>query len=408
MKKYAVTGIGIVNGLGSNLQENWSNLIAGKSAIKELVWPEDNNRKFPKTHKSCIINTSAPTAIPEFEEMSYGGMSQYWDPCVKLAMRTVEDALADSQLTSKNVAVVYSSAAGQTVTRAQLTRAIEDGKERISPRLVIQATADYISGAISRYNSFNGLSTGVIAACCTGLLSLDFAIKTLEQDEDLDAAIVGGADALFEAYQCFYFQNLGALSSQPAEIASRPFDKNRSGFVAGEGAGCMILEPLEKALKRNAKIYATVNGIGIASAGHHETSPDKDGIAAKTAALRALRSAKLETEQVDFINAHATGTILGDEIEFYAMKELFPGKVMTANKGQIGHSLAASGIVESIYTIMSLKYQIAPPTINLENPIDVGMFIPTRPSTISAKYAIKNNFAFSGRSVCAVFERYEG
>lgn len=403
MKKYAITGIGIINGLGTALQENWTNLLNGETAIKTVAWPEDDPKKFPKTHRSLTVKIGAPAPIPTFPEMAYGGMPQHWDPCVKIAVKSVEDAVRDSGLDSKNVAVVYSTTGGNTISRGYLTRALEDGRERILPRQVIQSTLDYISGTVSRMFEFNGLSTGINAACATGLLSIDYAIRTLETSPELDAAVVGGADMPIEAYQCYYFQNLGALSN----TESRPFDKNRNGFVAGEGAGCLVIEPLEKARSRGAKIYGLIIGSGVASAGNHDTSPDKDGIAAKTAVMRAVKSAGLETKDIGYINAHATGTIAGDDIEFYAMRDLFPNRTIVANKGQIGHTLAASGIIETIYTAMALKTQTTPPTVNLEDPIDTGMFIPVRPAEISAKYAIKNNFAFSGRSACIVLERYE-
>ncbi len=403
MKQYAVTGIGIINGLGETLEENWTNLLAGQTAIKEISWPEDNPKKFPKTHKSLTVKIGAPAPIPIYEEMAYGGIAQHWDPCIKLGIRSVEDAVKDSGIESKNVSVVYSTTGGNTVSRGYLTRALEDGRERILPRQVIQSTLDYLSGTISRMFEFNGLSTGINAACSTGLLSIDYALRTLETEPDIDAVVVGGADMPIEAYQCYYFQNLGALSNEPAT----PFDQNRAGFNAGEGAGCLVIEPLEKAKARGAKIYGLIVGAGVASAGHHDTSPDKDGIAAKTAVARALKSAGIKTSDIGYINAHATGTQAGDDIEFYAMRELFPEKTMVANKAQIGHTLAASGIIETIYTLMALKTQTTPPTINLKTPIDSGMSIPTEASAINAKYAIKNNFAFSGRSACIVLKRYE-
>lgn len=406
MNRYAVTGIGLINGLGSSLEENWKSLLAGNTAIKEITWPEDNPRKFPKTHKAITVKTGAPTIVPEFEEMAYGGLAQLWDPCVKIAVKTTEDAIADSGLTSKNVSVIYSTTGGSTASRAYSSRGLEDGKERILPRQIIQSTLDYISGTICRLFEFNGLSTSLHAACATGLLSIDYGLKCLETDEELDAVIVGGADVPVEAHQFYYFQNLGALSLEPADKASRPFDKNRSGFVAGEGAGCLVIEPLEKAQARGAKIYAILRGVGSASAGKHDTSPDSAGEAAKMAALKAIKIAGLKTEDIDYINAHATGTILGDDVEFYAMRELFPNKVMVSNKGQIGHTLAGSGIIETIYTILALRDQVTPPIANLEDPLDTGMSLPTTATKINAKYAIKNNFAFSGRSACAVIERY--
>jgi 3-oxoacyl-[acyl-carrier-protein] synthase II len=407
MKQYAITGIGILNGLGFDLEENWKNLLAGKSAIKEISWPADDPNKFPKTHKALTVKTGAPCPLPEFTENEFGGHYQYWDPCVKISVASVKDAINDSGLLSKNVSVVYSTTGGSLHSRAYVSRNLEDGRERILPRQVIQSTLDYASGVITRMFGFSGGSTSMHSACSTGLVSLDYGIKQLELDTELDAVIVGGADMPLEGYQSYYFQNLGALSTQPAEIASRPFDKNRSGFVAGEAAGALVIETLEKAQARGAKIYGLIRSVGTASAGSHDTAPDKGGEAAKLAVTKAVRLAGLKLTDIQYINAHATGTKVGDDIEFYAMRDLFPDSTMSANKGQIGHTLAASGIVETIYTLLALRDQITPPTVNLADPIDTGINIPTSASAITAKYAIKNNFAFGGRSACAVIERYE-
>lgn len=407
MKQYAVTGIGILNGLGFNLQENWENLLAGTSAIKKISWPEDDITKFPKTHRSLTVTSGAPCPMPNFEDGEFGGHFQYWDPCVKIALSSARDAIKDSKLVSKNVAVVYSTTGGNLQSRAYITRNLEDGRERILPRQVIQATLDYISGVIARMFEFNGGSTSMHSACSTGLVSIDYGIKQLETDSELDAVVVGGADMPLEGYQSYYFQNLGALSTEPYNIASRPFDQARSGFVAGEAAGALIIEPLEKAKARGAKIYGIIRSVGIASSGNHDTAPDKNGNAAKLAVTRAVKQAGLQLTDIQYVNAHATGTKAGDDIEFYAMRDLFPNVTITANKGQIGHTLAASGIIETIYTILALRDQMSPPTVNLTNPIDTGINIPTQATAISAKYAIKNNFAFGGRSACVVIERYE-
>lgn len=406
MKQYAVTGIGIINGLGSTLQENWKNLLAGHTAIKEISWPEDDPTKFPKTHRALTVTSGAPCPLPSFESGEFGGHFQYWDPCVKIAMSSVRDAIKDSGLISKNVSVVYSTTGGNLQSRAYLTRNLEDGRQRILPRQVIQATLDYVSGVVAKMYGFSGGTTSMHSACSTGLVSIDYGLKQLELD-DVDAVIVGGADMPIEGYQSYYFQNLGALSAESAEIASRPFDKNRTGFVAGEAAGALVIEPLEKALARNAKIYGIIRAVATASAGNHDTAPDKNGEAARSAVIKAVKYAGLQLADIGYINAHATGTKAGDDIEFYAMRDLFPNAVMTANKGQIGHTLAASGIVEIIYTLLALRDQITPPTVNLLDPIDTGINIPTEATTITAKYAIKNNFAFGGRAACAVVERYE-
>jgi 3-oxoacyl-[acyl-carrier-protein] synthase II len=405
MKKIAITGLGMLSGLGSSVEENWTNLLAGKTAIKEIAWPEDNPKQFPKTHKAITVNSGAPCPIPEFEISEYGGHHLHWDPCVKIAVRSAEQAIKDSKLNSKNIAVVYSTVGGSLGARAYLSRNLEDGRDRILPRRVIQSTLDYISGVITRHFQFNGLSTCVNSACSTGLLTIDYAVKSLLTDDTLDAVLVGGADTPIEGYQYYYFQNLGALSYAPADVASRPFDKNRSGFVAGEAAGAMMLEPLEKAQARGAKIYGIIAGIGTASAGNHDTSPDKDGEGARQAVIKAVKNAGIDYKDIGYINAHATGTIIGDDIEFYAMRDLFPGATMISNKGQLGHTLGASGIIESIFTVLALKNNVTPPNINFKDPIDSGMFIPVEQTALNTRYAIKNNFAFSGRCASIVFEK---
>ena len=397
--KFAVTGIGIINGLGDSLEENWANLLAGKTAIREISWPEDNPRKFPKTHKALTVKTGAPCPLPSFHEDEYNGEWQNWDPCVKLSVKVAEHAILDSKITTKNIATIFSSVGGSLHSRAYMTRNLEDGRERILPRQVIQSSLDYISALISRLQNFTGVSANVNAACASGLLSLDYGLKILKTEPDIDAVLVGGADMPLEGYQSYYFQNLGALGNQ-----SRPFDKNRSGFVAGEAGAALIIEPLEKAQARGAKIYALISGMGTSSGGTHETSPDPIGPA--TAVERALRNADVSAREIKFINAHATGTIAGDEIEYNIMHSMFPNAVMTANKGQIGHTLAASGIIETIYAIQSLRYQMCPPTVNLTDPVGTDIQIPTVATPINTNYAIKNNFAFGGRSACAVIERY--
>jgi 3-oxoacyl-[acyl-carrier-protein] synthase II len=406
--KFAVTGIGILNGLGSTVEENWQNLLAGKTAIKQIDWPEDNPKKFPKTHKSITVTVGAPSPTPEFTKEEFSNKHKYWDRCTKMGVYTANQALLDSGLESKNVGIVFSTVNGATATKADVMRSIEDGRVHFSPKSILNGTYDYLSGVIARQFDLNGMTACLHDACATGLYSLDYAIKSLIVDPDLDAIIVGGVDTPIEAMGYYYFQTLGALSQDTADIASRPFNKQRTGFVPGEGSACIIIEPLEKAIKRNAKIYGIVLGTGLATVGHHETDPDPLGLAPRLAVSRALKMAKIDASQINYVNAHATGTPAGDEIEFNAMRDLFPGVVMTANKGQIGHTLGASGVFETIYTILALRDQMSPPIANLKDPVGDGMILPTEAMPIKARYAIKNNFAFGGRSACAILEQYNG
>ena len=406
--KFAITGLGMLNGLGSTVQENWTNLTAGKSAIQEFSWPADNPDNLPQTHRGIQINVGAPSPTPQFPEDKYNGDDRYWSRCTKTAVYVAEQAYLDSGLTSKNLGVIFATTAGTYEALGKAMNTMDDGRSKFSPKQIMNSTIDYASGQIVKTLGLTGMSTGMHAACASGLYALDYGIKTLLTDPDLDAVVVGGADTSIHSYVYFYFQNLGALSKESAEHACKPFDVDRSGIVLGEGGAALIIEPLEKAVARGAHIHALILGTGLASDGKYDISPDPNGTSQRSAVLKALRMANLDKSDIDFINAHATGTPLGDDIEFDIMRELFPNKVMVSNKGQLGHSLGASGIIETIYTVLSLQNQLAPPNVNLTTPLGQGMQLPTISTTIKAKYAVKNSFAFAGRSACAILAKYDG
>ena len=242
------------------------------------------------------------------------------------------------------------------------------------------------------------------SACTTGITSIDYAINTLKANPDLDAMIVGAADHMAEPIYMYWFQNLGALSP----TGSRPFDKSRNGFVMGEGAATMIIEPKNKALARGAKIYGTIKSCSFVTLFDSDTSPDPEGHGAKRCVQQALDRAGITADQIRYINAHATSTPVGDQIEYDAMLALTPNQIMVSNKGQIGHCMSAAGIVESIYTLLALRDQRTPGNANLVDACSQGMILPNTAIDIDARYAIKNSFGFGGRNASIVFERYVG
>ena len=242
------------------------------------------------------------------------------------------------------------------------------------------------------------------SACTTGITSIDYAINTLKANPDLDAMIVGAADHMAEPIYMYWFQNLGALSP----TGSRPFDKSRNGFVMGEGAATMIIEPKNKALARGAKIYGTIKSCSFVTLFYSDTSPDPEGHGAKRCVQQALDRAGITADQIRYINAHATSTPVGDQIEYDAMLALTPNQIMVSNKGQIGHCMSAAGIVESIYTLLALRDQRTPGNANLVDACSQGMILPNTAIDIDARYAIKNSFGFGGRNASIVFERYVG
>jgi 3-oxoacyl-[acyl-carrier-protein] synthase II len=406
--KFAITGIGILNGLGDTLEENWENLLAGKSTIQDITWPEDNPDVLPSTCKGIQIKTGFPSPTPEFTRDEYDNEHRHWTRSTKMTMYTANQAYKDSGLTSKNVGVFFTTTVGQMEANNKIMKAIDKGREKYSPKQILNGSNAYGSEQVQKYLKLQGPSGSIHTACATGIYLLDYGIKTLMTDPDLDAVMIGCSDSSIQPFVFYYFQNLNALSRLSAADACKPFDLNRSGFVLGEGSCAYMLEPLEKAVARGAHIYGLVLGTGISGSGVFDTEPDPTGHTQRLAVHKALRNACVDPEDIDYINAHATGTPVGDEQEYDLMNDMFHGKVMVSNKGQIGHTLGVCSVIELVYTIMALKEQRTPPNVNLTTPVGQGMQLPTVETKIYAKYAIKNSFAFGGRSACAVLAKYDG
>jgi len=402
---YVITGIGVYNGLGTTSESSWANLLAGKSAIQQLTWPEDNPDKFPSTHRSIKVNIAATSpklqdTDPHPDYFDYGWAD--WDPNTRACLLTVDQAIQDSNLTSKNVGVVISTFGSGTTLRLDVFSALNNGARRVSPRKTLNIGLDFPAAQIAAIYRVTGPNTSMDSACTTGITSIDSAINQLKANPELDAMIVGGADHMAEPIYMYWFQNLGALSLD----GSRPFDKTRNGFVMGEGAATIIIEPLSKARARGAKIYGIVKSTSFVTLFDSDTSPDPSGQGARLCVQQALDKAGITADQIDYVNAHATGTPIGDQVEFDAMLNLTPGRVMVSNKGQIGHTMAASGILETIYSLLTIRDQRTPGTANLVEPLGQGMILPVNSMDIDVKYIIKNSFGFGGRNASMVLEKY--
>lgn len=412
MEQYAVTGVGIYNGLGTTAESSWQNLLQGNSAVQTFEWPEDNPEHFPETHSALRIKTAALSpkltiddAHPELFNRGWA----HWDPNTRACLMSVDEAVNDSNLTSKNVGVVVSTFGSGTSIRLEIFSALNKGVQRLSPRKSLNIGLDFPAAQVSALYKVEGPNTSMDSACTTGLTNIDHAIMTLKTNPDLDAMIVGGSDHIAEPIYMYWFQSLGALSPfEDPRLASCPFDIDRSGFVMGEGAATMIIEPLSKAKARGAKIYGLVKGTGFVTIFDSDTSPDKDGRGAREVMKKALANADVKAEDVQLINAHATSTPVGDFIEYDAVSEIFPGKNCVSNKGQIGHTMAGAGIVETIYTLQSMRDGVIPPNANLRNPIGDGLQLPRQSKKFDVKYAVKNSFGFGGRNASIVLERYDG
>ena len=412
MEQYAVTGIGIYNGLGTTAESSWQSLLQGNSAIQQFDWPEDDPSKFPATHSSIKIKTAALspklTAEDAHPELFNRGWAQ-WDPNTRSCLLSVNEAVNDSQLKSKDVGVVISTFGSGTTFRLDFFASLDRGAKKVSPRKTLNFGLDFPAAQVSSLYKVEGPNLSIDSACTTGLTNIDVAVSTLKADPSLDAMIVGGSDHTADPIYMYWFQTLGALSPfEDLRLASCPFDIDRSGFVMGEGAATMVIEPLSKAKARGANIYGLIKGTGFVTVYESDTSPDKDGRGAREVMKKALANADIKAEDIHLINAHATSTPVGDFIEYDAVSKLFPGRNCVSNKGQIGHTMAGAGIVETIYTLQGMRDGVIPPNANLRNPIGDGLQLPRQSKKFDVKYAVKNSFGFGGRNASIVLERYDG
>jgi 3-oxoacyl-[acyl-carrier-protein] synthase II len=282
--------------------------------------------------------------------------------------------------------------------------AFNQGK-KYSPRKSLNIGGEHTAAQVAAVYGFNGPNYSMVSACATGIVSIDAACAYLKSNPDLDAMLVGATDRTADAFNMYWFNILGALS--PTGM-SAPFDKSRNGFVMGEGAATIIIEPLSKALKRGASVYATINGCGVVTKFDSDTSPDPEGEGAVQCMLRACRQAGLHPSFIDYVNAHATSTPIGDIIEYNAIAKIIKHDVVVvSNKGQIGHAMSACGLIETIYTLLTMKMGISPGNANLVDPIgDSNLILPTESIKVDVKYAMKNSFGFGGRNASMILERW--
>jgi 3-oxoacyl-[acyl-carrier-protein] synthase II len=404
---YVITGIGIYNGLGKDIHTSFEKLLNGESTFKTITWPEDNPATFPQTYKNLKSNTAGVSPPPEDSECveSFQKYWRDWDPNTRTGLLTVDQAVSDAGLSSKEVGVIFSTFGAGTSIRLDLFSAINLGKMKYSPRKCLNIGLDFPAAQISAIYGFQGPNTSLDSACTTGLTAIETAVNTMKAYPELDAMVVGASDRMFEPIYVYWFQSLGALS--PTGI-SAPFDNNRNGFVMGEGAGTLVIEPLDKAQARGAKIYAVIKGSGSSTLFDSDTSPDPEGQGARQCMTQAITRAGITVDDVDYINAHATGTPVGDIVEYNAIADIMPSRTVVSNKGQIGHCMSASGIIEVIYTVMSIQTGYTPGNGNLSSMIGAGeLVLPTAKTKIDIRNAVKNSFGFGGRNASIVLGRYE-
>ena len=406
--KVVVTGFGAVTPIGTRKEEFWQNFKKGKSGVTVI----DHFRDY-STYIAAVVQDFDPQHYMEKRDIKKTDrFTHFAQAAAKIAL---EDAALDLEKTDKErIGVIIGSGIGGLDTiEKQYKILLEKGPRRVSPFLVPMLIANMASGYISIVYGINGPNSTTVTACASGTNAIGEAFRILQRGE-ADVMIAGGAEAPVTSIAFAGFCAARAMTTrndQP-EKASRPFDLKRDGFVMGEGAGVLVLETMEHALKRRANIYAEIIGYGMSGDGYHFTAPDPEGQGAFLCMQRALNDADLYPESVDYINAHGTSTVYNDKIETLAIKRLFgehAHKVaVSSTKSMIGHLLGAAGGVELVATILSMHYGIIPPTINYENEDpDCDLFyVPNKPCQRDINVAISNSFGFGGTNACLVLKKY--
>ncbi len=416
MRRVVVTGLGLVTPLGCGVDTTWKRLIAGESGLGGI-------QAFDVSDLPCKVAASVPrgdTASGKFNPDDWvppkdqKKMDEFIIFALAAAQQAVEDSgwkPTDEEGQDRTGVMIGSGIGGlQTIYEGSITLK-ERGPRRISPFFIPAALINLASGHLSIKYGFRGPNHSAVTACATGAHAIGDAGRLIMLG-DADVMVAGGAEAAICRLGIAGFAAARALSTsyndEPTR-ASRPWDKGRDGFVMGEGAGVVVLEEYEHAKKRGAKIYAELTGYGLSGDAHHITAPSEDGSGGFRAMTGALRNAKRNREDIDYINAHGTSTPLGDEIELGAVKRLFGDHAyklsMSSTKSAIGHLLGAAGGVEAIFSVLAIRDQVAPPTRNLENPsdgCDIDL-VPIHAKQRKIKHALSNSFGFGGTNAAVIF-----
>ncbi|MBK5257330.1 MAG: beta-ketoacyl-ACP synthase II [Vicinamibacteria bacterium] len=410
MKRVVVTGLGVVSPLGMGAEATWEGLLEGRSGAGPITLFDCSRHT---TQFACEVKDFDPLVFSDRKE------ARKMDRFIQLGVAASEYAIKDSALAftreeSERVGVFIGSGIGGFATiEREHTEMINGGPRRISPFFIPSAIINLASGWVSIRTGARGPSSATATACTSSAHALGDSYRLIQRGE-ADVMIAGGSEAAITGLGVGGFNAMRALSTRNDEPqkASRPFDKDRDGFVIGEGAGILILEELSRAAARGAKIYCEIVGYGMTSDAHHITAPCEDGDGAARVMAKALKDAGIRPDQVAYVNAHGTSTPVGDRIEVAALKTVFGDHlekvVVGSTKSMTGHLLGAAGGVEASITALAIRDQKVPPTINIDDQdaecdIDAARE-GARPLAI--EYALSNSFGFGGTNGALVFKRY--
>lgn len=416
MKRVVVTGLGAITPLGNTVKSFWENILAGKSGVGPIT--KFDTSKF-KTHFAAEVKDFNPESfLDKKEARKYDTFTQY---AIASSDQAINDAgldftsMSDDQLAE--VGVIWATGNGGISTFEQQLAEFHQGDKtpRFSPFFIPKMIVDIAAGAISIRHKLRGPNYCTVSACASSNTAIINAFDTIRLGK-ANIMVAGGSEAAITEASVGGFNAAQALSKRndSPETASRPFDESRDGFVMGEGAGALILEELEHAIKRGASIYAEIVGGGMAADAYHLTGTPPDGIGAALGMKKALSDAGITADKIDYINAHATSTGLGDLSELNGIKTVFGDSnvIIGASKSMTGHLLGAAGAVESLISILAIRDSIIPPTINtqtLDEKIPQGLNI-VLGQTIKKdiNYVLNNTFGFGGHVASTIFKKYEG
>lgn len=407
--RVVVTGIGLVTALGTGVEKSWTRLVAGENPVD-----------FVKSFDVSEYSTRFAAEVTDFDasEWMEGKEARRIDPFIAYAVSGAAQALKDSRLVvddsnREDIGVLIGAGIGGLgFLGAQHRRLVESGPSKVSPFLVPYMIPDMASGYVSILNGLKGPISCVVTACATGANALGDAAEIIRRG-DAVAMVAGGAEAPINEIGMSGFCSIRAMSGRndDPKRASRPFDKDRDGFVIGEGAGVMILEDYDHAVARGAKIYGELVGYGMSADAYHITATSPDGDGAIRSMAMAVRKAGITPDKVDYINAHGTSTPYNDSSETKAIKSVFGDHAhklaISSTKSMLGHSLGATGAVEAIFCILAMRDSVVPPTINYETPdpeCDLD-YVPNVCRKMEVNYALTNSFGFGGKNASLLFKK---
>ncbi len=410
-RRVVVTGLGLINACGNSVNETWDSLMAGRSGV-DLIQKFDTE-KFDVKFAAEVKNFDPLTLIERREARRMGAFSQFAIFAADEAMK--HSGLVIDESNAFEVGTYISSGIGDFwAIEREHEKLLKDGPNRVSPFFIVSAIVNLAAGNVSIRYGAKGPNSATATACSAGAHAIGDSFRIIERG-DADAMICGGAESAITPMSVAGFNSMKAMSTfnENPQKASRPFDANRDGFVIGEGAGILILEELEFAKKRGAKIYAEIVGYGMTGDAFHQTSPDETGSGAIRVMQKAIKDAGITPEQIGYINAHGTSTYYNDKGETKAIKAVFGdyayNLAVSSTKSMTGHALGAAGGIEAVISIMSMVKENLLPTINYETPdedCDLD-YVPNVPREAKVDYVLSNSFGFGGTNACLVFKRWD-